>query len=267
MLHPRIIPCLLIHKKGLVKTKKFNNSTYIGDPLNAVKIFNEKFVDELIVLDIDATVNSKEPDYDLISKLATECRMPLCYGGGITNKNQVIRILKLGVEKVAISSLAINNPELVKEISSLVGRQSIVAVLDIKKKKFSNNYNIYLSNGKKNTNLNVFEYSKYLEKMGIGEIVINSIDNDGMMNGFNIELAIELKKILKIPLTILGGAGSLHDIGEAIERLGIVGVAAGSTFVFKGKYNAVLINYPSANDKEELINQMYNKYETNNSKH
>ena len=262
MLNPRIIPCLLVQNKGLVKTVQFSSPKYVGDPLNAVKIFNEKSVDELIVLDIDATTNNKEPDYNMISNLAMECRMPLCYGGGVKTKEQALRIFELGVEKIAMSSVAIENPKLINEIAGIVGNQSVIVVLDVKKKKFSKEYNLYTHNGKKKTGLNVLDFAKKVEELGCGEIIINSIDEDGVMEGYDTNIINIIRDEVSIPMTVLGGAGSLNDIGQMINRHGIIGVAAGSLFVFKGKYKAVLINYPNPIEKESLIKKYYN-YETN----
>lgn len=253
MLRPRIIPCLLIHDNGLVKTVKFKDPKYVGDPINAVKIFNEKEADELIILDIDASAKSVEPNYKQIAHFAAECRMPLCYGGGIKTAAQAKKIIALGVEKVAISSSAINAPELVREIAAEIGSQSVVVVLDVKQRMLGNSYDIYTHNGTRNTKKNVVDTAIQMEKHGAGEIVINSIDNDGKMKGFDLGLAKAVRKAVKIPLTILGGAGSLSDIGKVISECGIVGVAAGSLFVFKGPYKAVLINYPDAQQKDELI--------------
>ena len=252
MLNPRIIPCLLIHKNGLVKTKNFKNPKYVGDPINAVRIFNEKQVDELIVIDIDATVNNLEPNYNLIEKLAYECRMPLCYGGGIQNAKQALKILSLGVEKISLSSAALNTPQLVKEISNQVGSQSVVVVLDVKK-KFLGGYEIYTKNASKKIKIDLSSALKKFQELGAGEFVLNSIDNDGVKNGYDIDIISKVKKHIKIPLTVLGGAGSLDDIGETINKFGIIGCAAGSLFVFKGRYNAVLINYPNALIKKDIL--------------
>ncbi|OYU55997.1 MAG: imidazole glycerol phosphate synthase subunit HisF [Chitinophagaceae bacterium BSSC1] len=249
MLRPRIIPCLLVHNKGLVKTVRFSTPKYVGDPINAVKIFNEKEVDELLVLDIDSTVEKKEPDYQMIKNLATECRMPFCYGGGVSNAEQVKRIIKLGVEKVAISSAAIQNPNVISEMAKEVGSQSIVFVMDVKKNPKSGNYEIYTHNGKISTGLNPIDFSKTMEDQGIGEISINSIDNDGMMKGYDIELIKMVRRSVSVPITALGGAGKISDIENLINEFGIIGAAAGSLFVFKGIYKAVLINYPSRNEK------------------
>jgi imidazole glycerol-phosphate synthase subunit HisF len=252
MLDPRIIPCLLVHNKGLVKTVKFKDSKYIGDPINAVKIFNEKEVDELIVIDIDATVENREPDYKMIENLANECRMPLCYGGGIKTVSQAQRILSLGVEKIAISSAVFDNPELIKEISSQVGNQSVVIIFDVKKKLFGG-YEVYTHNAKNKIKSDLIELVEKVQELGAGEIIINSIDNDGMMKGYDLDLINKIKKKTSVPMTMLGGAGKLEDISQVIEKFGIIGCAAGSLFVFKGKYKAVLINYPNIKDKQKLF--------------
>ena len=258
MLHPRIIPSLLIHKKGLVKTVNFTNPKYVGDPINAVKIFNEKAVDELIVTDIDAGVNNTEPDYSMIEKLAMECRMPLCYGGGITNTEQAKRIFNLGVEKIAISSTAINHPSIITKLAASVGSQSVVVVLDIKKKFMSNNYNVLINNGKDKTGINLTSFVSSLQDLGAGEIVLNSIDRDGTMTGYDYTAIDQVRTNTTLPLTVLGGAGNLDHIGELISKYGIIGAAAGSIFVFKGKYRAVLINYPNAKEKMNLIKNNMN---------
>lgn len=254
MLRPRIIPCLLVHEKGLVKSVQFTNYKYIGDPINAVRIFNEKESDELMLIDIDASVKKIEPDYKLIQKIASECRMPLCYGGGIKNVEQAQKIFSLGVEKIALSSVLINNPNLVTQVASKVGSQSVVVVADVKKKLFGG-YEIFTHNGKISTGINPSDFVKQMEALGAGEIVINSIDHDGKMNGYDFKLIDKIRASTTLPLTILGGAGSLNDIGELIKNYGIIGAAAGSLFVFKGVYNAVLINYPTNTEKDNLISK------------
>lgn len=254
MLRPRIIPCLLIHKGGLVKTQGFKSPKYVGDPINAVKIFNEKEADELVVLDIDASINKAEPDYALIAKLAAECRMPLCYGGGITTAEQASRIIDLGVEKISISAAAVTNPGLLTTIANAIGRQSVVAVLDVRKKTglFAKGYEVCTHNAKVVHRQDPLSLAKSLEDAGAGEIVLNSIDRDGEMKGYDLDLALQMRNILRVPLTVLGGAGSLDDMGSLIRQCGIVGAAAGSLFVFKGPYRAVLINYPTAQQKDAL---------------
>lgn len=257
MLYPRIIPCLLIHNKGLTKTVKFKEGKYVGDPLNAVRIFNEKEVDELMVLDIDATVNGTEPNYVLIEKMAKECRMPLCYGGGIKTATQAKQIFSYGVEKIAISSLAVEKPDVVSEIAGSVGNQSVVVVMDVHKRKLFGKYELYTHNGTKATGLNPVDFAIEMQKRGAGELVINSIDNDGMMQGFDMKLIDSVKRAVSIPVTVIGGAGSLDDMGEVIKQHGIIGVSAGSLFVFKGKYKAVLINYPNPQEKETFIKKYF----------
>lgn len=257
MLSPRIIPCLLIKNRGLVKTINFKDAKYVGDPINAVRIFNEKEVDELMVLDIDATLEKREPDYKMIEHLAAECRMPLCYGGGVKTCEQVQQIIRLGVEKVSISSAALDFPELISESAKVVGNQSIVVVLDVKKRGFGQKYEVYIRNGKKSTGLDPVEVAKKMQSLGAGEIVINSIDNDGAMRGYDVDFIEKIRTQIGIPLTALGGAGSLEHIGTLIQKFGAIGASAGSLFVFKGTYRAVLINYPSSGDKEALLKKFY----------
>ena len=255
MLRARIIPCLLVHKKGLVKTKKFSEPKYVGDPINAVKIFNEKEVDELIVLDIDATAESRQPDFEMIKNLANECRMPFCYGGGVTTVEQAKKIISLGAEKVALSHSSISNTNLLRSIAKEVGNQSVVVILDIKKRGIlkGGGYDLYTKHGKHKANVKILDFITELNSIGIGEIVINSIDNDGMMNGYDFQLIDLIRNHTDLPITVLGGAGSLDHIKEVISKYKIIGVAAGSLFVFKGKYNAVLINYPNREEKFALF--------------
>lgn len=254
MLRPRIIPCLLVHQGGLVKTQGFKDPKYVGDPINAVRIFNEKEADELMVLDIDATVNKVAPDFALIAKLAAECRMPLCYGGGVTTADQAARIVDMGVEKVAVSAAAVTTPSLLTKIADAVGRQSVVAVVDVRKRSglFAKGYEVCTHNGKVTHKLDPVAFAIQLQDAGAGEIVVNSVDRDGQMQGYDLELAAQFKHALKVPVTFLGGAGSLDHMGELVSRLGVVGAAAGSLFVFKGKYRAVLINYPTPEQKKLL---------------
>jgi cyclase len=253
MLRSRIIPCLLIHNKGLVKTIKFESPKYVGDPVNAVKIFNEKEVDELIVLDIDATRTKRPPDFNLIRNIAVECRMPFCYGGGVTSVEEVKNIISLGVEKVAISSTAVTNLPVIDAMSKAVGAQSIVIVLDILKRELSGDYEIYIQNGKIKTGKKVRDFILELNKIEIGEIIINSIDRDGTMAGYDFKLVDIIRDLTDVPITVIGGAGSFDDIKLLVERYKIIGAGAGSIFVFKGKYKAVLITYPTKKEKKLLL--------------
>lgn len=251
MLRPRIIPCLLVHKGGLVKTVGFEKPKYVGDPLNAVRIFNEKEVDELMVLDIDATREQREPDYTLIRNLAAECRMPLAYGGGVHTVDQFERLVSLGVEKVSVSAAAVSDPKLIETAAARVGRQSVVAVLDVRRK--GKGWEVFTHNGSRATGLDAVAFAQKVEALGAGEIVINSIDRDGLMKGYDLDLVRAVRAAVSRPLTVLGGAGSLVDVRELVREFGIVGAAAGSLFVFKGVYRAVLINYPTRADKDKLV--------------
>jgi len=255
MLRPRLIPCLLVQNGGLVKTVQFANPKYVGDPINAVRIFNEKEVDELIVLDIDATAQNREPDYGRIRNLAAECRMPLCYGGGVKTVEQVERIISLGVEKVALSAAAVADSGLVARAAKVVGVQSIVVVMDVKKSGWLGKYEVWTHNGERKSGRNPAEFARAIENAGAGEIVVNAIDRDGMMNGYDLDLVRKVREAISLPITVLGGAGSLKDIEALMRTFGIIGAAAGSLFVFKGVYRAVLINYPSRAEKEELVTQ------------
>jgi cyclase len=249
MLRPRIVPCLLIHNGGLVKTVKFGAPKYVGDPLNAVRIFNEKEVDELMVFDIDASRHMREPDYKLIANLARECRMPLSYGGGVKTVEQFDRIIGLGVEKVTVSSAAVDDPTLISRAAARIGSQSVVAVIDVKKSGLLRNSEVVTLNATKRSGLEPSAFAARLQELGAGEIVLNNVDRDGEMKGYDFDLIDSVRNAISTPLTVLGGAGSLEDIRSLVSRYGIIGAAAGSLFVFKGKYRAVLINYPSLEEK------------------
>lgn len=252
MLRSRIIPCLLIHDDGLNKTELFKPGKYVGDPLNAVKIFNEKEVDELIVLDIDKTVKGKSPDMEVIQSLANECRMPLCYGGGITTVEQAVQIISMGVEKVALSSAALADFSLCDKIATVIGKQSVVVVLDVKRARWGKGYNVFTHNGSKKYSKKLDEVLDEICKHEVGEVVINNIDNDGQLCGYNYELSDLATTKLSIPVTMLGGASSYDDIKSLIARYRIIGAAAGSLFVFKGRLKAVLISYPNREERKEL---------------
>lgn len=252
MLRPRIIPCLLIQNGGLVKTVQFENPKYVGDPLNAVRIFNEKQVDELMVVDIDASRYNRPPNEAVIGQLASECRMPLCYGGGVKTIEQVERLIALGVEKVALSSAAIDNPELIALAAERVGSQSIVVVIDVKNTGILRRPEVVVLNATKRTGKDPVKFAIEVEKLGAGEILLNSVDRDGKMEGYDLDLIEKVRRETAVPLTVLGGAGSLDHIDELVRHHPIIGAAAGSFFVFKGKYRAVLISYPDLTTREKL---------------
>ena len=243
MLQSRIIPSLLMRNKGLVKTRQFKDEKYVGDPINAVKIFNEKEVDELVLFDIDATANNVEPDYAHLKSIAVESRMPLCYGGGVKSAEEASKLISIGFEKVSVSAAALERPQLIAEMSKRVGRQSVVVTIDVKKGGLFGGYTMYTHNGRKKHKGKLLDFVAQAAELGAGEIVINSIDCDGMMQGYDLPLAAEVRNQVTTPLSFLGGAGSTQDMAELIDAVGTVGAAAGSFFVFKGTYRAVLISY------------------------
>ena len=246
MLRPRVIPVLLLKNTGLVKSVKFKNHRYVGDPINAIKIFNDKEVDELIFLDIDASKNNTPPNFELISQIASECFMPVCYGGGITKLDQIEKILKLGIEKISINSNCLIDENFIKKASKVFGSSTIVVSIDIKR-NFFGNYNIYSHNSTK-INYKLFDFIKKAEKDGAGEIMINYVNNDGMMGGYNLELVKEISTNISLPVIASGGASSIKDFRDVVKS-NASAAAAGSFFVFHGPHKAVLISYPS---EEEL---------------
>ena len=243
MLRSRIIPCLLIHDGGLVKTEKFQMGKYVGDPLNAVKIYNEKQVDELMLLDIDASVTGREPDFHRLRGIAVKSRMPLCYGGGVTSAAQAAKVVGLGFEKVSVSAAALARPELIREMATAVGSQSVVVTIDVKKNVMLPGHTIYTHNGRAKQKVSLADFMRKAVELGAGEIVINSIDRDGTMSGYDLNLARQARSAVDLPLSFVGGAGSIDDMQALIDAVGVVGAGAGSLFVFKGPYRAVLINY------------------------
>jgi imidazole glycerol-phosphate synthase subunit HisF len=252
MLKTRVIPCLLLRNHGLVKTLKFKEPKYVGDPVNAVKIFNEKEVDELSLLDITATIERRKPDFSLIRDIASECFMPLSYGGGIRSIEDIKEIFALGAEKVIINSYAFENPNFISEASSLFGSQSIVVSIDVKK-RFQNKYETYICSGTKTTGLDPISFAVKMASLGAGEIFLNSIDRDGTQQGYDLDLIRRMTAVLDIPVIACGGAGSLEDFADAVHKAGASAVAAGSFFVFHGKHRAVLISYPEYQVLERIL--------------
>ncbi len=244
MFRTRVIPVLLLKNQGLVKTVKFKDPKYVGDPINAVKIFNEKEVDELAILDIEATTQKREPNYELIESIASEAFMPIAYGGGVSKLEQISKLIRLGVEKIIINSAAVTHPSFVEEATSVVGSQSIVVSIDVKK-NFFGKYEVVSHAGSQRHSLHPVEHAIAMEKRGAGELVINSIDKDGMMTGYDLVLIKSITDKVGIPVIALGGAASVADFKTAIDQGGASAVAAGSMFVFYGKHRAVLITYPT----------------------
>lgn len=253
MLKTRVIPCLLIKNSGLVKTIKFKDHKYVGDPINAVRIFNEKEVDELILLDIDATIKKRKFSRDLISEIASECFMPVCYGGGIRSLEDIGQILSLGIEKVSINSYAAEENTIIEKAARAFGSQSIVVSIDVKKNLLGK-YEVFTHGGKKNIKLDPVRYAQLVEELGAGEILLNSIDRDGTMLGYDVDLLKRVCTSVNIPVVACGGAGKIEDFVDAVERGSASAVAAGSLFVFQGKHRAVLISYFSMEELSVALN-------------
>lgn len=251
---PRIIPVLLLSNQGLVKTIQFKTPSYLGDPINAVKIFNEKEVDELCLLDIEASKNGGAPDFDFLQEISSEAFMPLSYGGGITNISEIHKLFKIGFEKVILNSSFIRNPSLLIEAVHVAGSQSIVVSIDAKR-NFWGKYETYICDGKENTNKSPVEVAQQAEELGAGEIIINSINADGCMNGYDRKLVKSITTAVNIPVTACGGAGNLADIKQIIHEDLAHAAAAGSLFVYYGRKKAVLINFPT--EKELLDEGVY----------
>jgi cyclase len=249
----RVIPCLLLLRGGLVKTVKYKKPTYLGDPINTVRIFNDKEVDELVFLDITATNEQRKPPFDIISQIATECFMPLGYGGGIRDIEDVRRILNLGVEKVIINTYAVERPDFVSEAANLAGSSSVVISIDVKKDIWGH-YKVFINSGRKNTGLDPVKFAVEMQHAGAGEIILNSIDRDGVMQGYDLELIEKVSAVVNIPVVACGGAGNIQDLVKAV-KVGAAAAAAGSMFVFQGQHRAVLISYPSRREITEAFQE------------
>lgn len=251
MFRPRIIPVLTLKGKGLVKTIKFDKkrARYIGDPINAVHIFNDFEADELIFLDITATLENRCISSELVKSIGEEAYMPFAVGGGITNIEQIQQLISAGAEKVVINTSCIKTPGLISEASRQFGNQSIVAALDIKRNLLGK-YKIYINAGSNQVDIDLEKYIRILVDLGAGELFINSIDRDGTMSGYDLELVKYISEIVRIPVIACGGAGKLKDLSDVTKLAKASAAAAGSMFVYHGSRNAVLINYP---DKEELL--------------
>jgi imidazole glycerol-phosphate synthase subunit HisF len=243
MYQARVIPCLLLRGYGLVKTRKFKDAVYIGDPINAVRIFSEKEVDEIIVLDIDASREGHEPNYDLITQIAGECFMPMAYGGGVSTLDQVRRLIRSGVEKVVINSAAIESAKIITESADIFGSQAVVAAVDVRRTLLGG-YKVVAKSATVESRLKLEEHLQQLQAAGAGEILINSVDRDGTMAGYDLELLRIVSRNVSVPVVACGGAGTVEHLKQAITEGGVSAVAAGSMFVFHGRHRAVLINYP-----------------------
>lgn len=247
----RVVPCLLLQDGGLVKTTRFDRPRYVGDPINAVRIFNDKYVDELVFLDIEASRAGHEPDYDLIQRIAGECFIPLCYGGGIRTLEQARRIVACGVEKISVNSMAIDQPGLLSTLSRELGASSVVAGIDVKRDLLGR-ARVFHPGRRQATKIDAVEHAKAVVNAGAGEILLNSVDRDGTGTGFDVALIEAVTAAVKVPVTACGGAAGLEDMRVAV-RSGASAAAAGSMFVFYGPHRAVLINYPAYASVRELF--------------
>jgi cyclase len=252
MLRTRVMPCLLLKDRSLVKTVKFRDPGYIGDPINAIRIYNEKEVDELIFLDIAATIENRQPPYKVLSEIACECFMPVTYGGGIRRIEDIGTIFSLGIEKVAINSYAVENPSFIQIAADKYGSQSIVVSIDVRKKA-SGRYEIYTYGARKATGLDPVQFAGQMEEIGAGEILLTAIDRDGTQEGYDVELIHQVASAVSIPVIASGGAGKLEDFKAAVEQGGASACAAGSMVVYFGRNRAVLINFPARRELEAVL--------------
>jgi len=252
MLSVRLMPCLLISNGALVKTVKFKTPTYVADPINAVHIFNQKEVDELIILDIGATTQNRGIDYETLEKLLTECFMPICYGGGVNSIEDMSRLFSLGIEKVSLGAAAFENPDLIRQAAAEFGNQAIVVSIDVKKGLLGS-YSVRTHQGTKDTKMHPVVAAQYVEKLGAGEILLYSIDRDGTWAGFDLKLVQEVVNSVRLPIVATGGAGSMTDIQAVVKQAGASAVAIGSMAVFQGKDLGVLIKFPSRKEQDELL--------------
>lgn len=251
MLSNRVIPTLLLQDGGLVKTRKFQNPKYVGDPVNAIRIFNEKEVDELVVLDIQASKHGKEPNYALISEIAGECFMPLCYGGGVRTVEMAARIFDSGVEKVCLQTVAFENPGLITQIAKRFGSQAVVLSVDVKR-DWLRRTRLYNAKSGRVTSQTWTDFLRIGVEAGAGEVILNSVDHDGELDGYDLEVISQAACMVEVPVIASGGAGKLDDFKAAIAA-GASAVAAGAMFVFHGPHRAVLITYPRYEELEKIV--------------
>lgn len=252
MIKPRVIPALLLKGQGLVKTVKFKEPKYLGDPINIVRIFNDKEVDELVLLDITATPEKRGPQFDLLKNIASEAFIPLAYGGGIRSMDDVRKLLSIGIEKLIMNTSAVEAPSLVREVADHAGSQAAVVSIDVKKGLLGK-YEVFTHCGQKKTGLDPVKHAVEMERMGVGEIIINSIDRDGTMQGYDVDIVRKVADAVQVPVVACGGAGNLSHISEVIKQGHASAAAAGSIFVFQGPLRGVLISYPTPKELKEFI--------------
>jgi len=254
VLKRRVIPCLLLDGRGLVKTVRFKDPVYVGDPINAVKIFNEKFVDEIIFLDITASEQDREPQFSYLAEIASECFIPFCYGGGVRSVEDARRIFALGVEKIAVNTAALERPNLTGELAGEFGSQSVIVAMDVHRSVLGR-HTVMARRGRQRTSRAAVEYAAESAERGAGEILVNSVDRDGTQKGYDIELMADVCEAVTVPVIACGGAGELEHIRQLAVGTDVSAVAAGSLFVFKGRHRAVLINYPSRAEVRGLLKE------------
>lgn len=252
MLIPRVMPCLLLKDGSLVKTVKFKDSSYIGDPINAIRIYNEKEVDELIFLDISATLENRKPPFKILSEIASECFMPVAYGGGVKELDDIKLIFNLGIEKVAINSYAYENPDFVSAAADRFGSQSILVSIDVRKNAKGQN-EVFIHGGRKGTGLDPVKFAIQMAEKGAGEILLTSIDRDGTQSGYDIDLIKAVSSAVNIPVIACGGAAKVNDFTAAVKQGGASACAAGSMVVYFGRNRAVLINFPDRSELEVAL--------------
>lgn len=252
MIKTRVIPCLLLHETGFFKTTRFKNPVYLGDPINILKIFNEKEADEIMIFDISATTAGKEPRFELLAEMSSECFMPLGYGGGLKDLEQMTKLFSMGFEKICLNSEALQNPAIIEQAASRFGSQSIVVCLDVRK-TFLKSYQVYTHSGSQAAGLGPVDAAIEIEKRGAGELIVNSVDRDGTMQGYDIELLKSVSRVVSIPVVALGGAGNIEHLSQAVRQGGVSAVGAGSMFVFKGPHRAVLINMPTREKLDQVL--------------
>jgi len=254
VLATRVMPCLLLRGGSLVKTVRFRDPGYVGDPINAIRIYNEKEVDELILLDIDATREHRQPPFEVLGQIAGECFMPVTYGGGIRSLEDIKEVLRLGIEKVAINSYAVERPSFVREAADRFGSQSIVVSIDAKKRDL-HRYEVWTHGGTKRTGLVAAEVACQMEQVGAGEILLTSIDRDGTREGYDLELLKQVASVVHVPVIACGGAGSVQDLRAAVCQGGVPACALGSMVVFFGQNRAVLISFPARDELEKAFQE------------
>jgi len=249
---PRVIPCLLLGGAGLVKTVHFREPRYVGDPINAVRIFNDKQADEIAVLDIQATVEGRGPDLDEIAEIVSEAFMPVAYGGGVADLVTAIRLIQVGVEKVIVNTAAAENDRLVAEIADHLGSSTLVVSIDAARHS-DGTYEVVTRAGTRPSGLDVRAHAETMARRGAGEIFLTSIDRDGTMTGYDLELIRQVANTVPIPVVACGGAGTTADLATAVRDGGAAAAAAGSLFVFHGRHKAVLITYPPYEVRAQLF--------------